>query len=60
MAIFTKGVPEMKAEKVTYDNTTSEFVADDVQGAIDEIDTSVDSLNAMKAVVKGYTLSSAG
>ena len=60
MAIFTKGVPEMKAEKVTYDNTTSEFVADDVQGAIDEIDTSVDSLNAMKAIVKGYTLSSAG
>lgn len=60
MAIFTKGVPEMKAEKVTYDNTTSEFVADDVQGAIDEIDTSVDSLNAMKAIVKGYTLSATG
>ena len=37
MAIFTKGVPEMKAEKVTYDNTTSEFVADDVQSAIDEL-----------------------
>ena len=60
MAIFTKGVPEMKAEKVTYDNTTSEFVADDVQGAIDEIDTSVDNLNAMQAVVKGYTLSATG
>ena len=60
MAIFTKGTPEMKAEKVTYDNTTSEFVADDVQGAIDEIDTSVDSLNAMKAVTKGYTLSATG
>lgn len=60
MAIFTKGVPEMKAEKVTYDNTTSEFVADDVQGAIDEIDTSVDNLNAMQAVVKEYTLSATG
>ena len=60
MAIFTKGVPEMKAEKVTYDNTTSEFVADDVQSAIDEIDTSVDNLNAMQAVVKEYTLSATG
>lgn len=60
MAIFTKGVPEMKAEKVTYDNTTSEFVADDVQSAIDEIDTSVDNLNAMQAVVKEYTLNATG
>ena len=59
MPIFAKGTKEMTAENVTYDNTVSEFTAEDVQNAIDEIDASVDILNDLKAISKEYTLAPA-